>query len=82
MPLTTAVLGGELTVTTFDGKARLKVKPRTQNNTRVKLTGKGFPVYREEGKFGDLYITYQVTLPGELNEEQRKLFESLRATNL
>jgi curved DNA-binding protein len=82
VPLTTAVLGGELTVSTFDAKARLKVKPLAQNNTRVKLKGKGFPVYREEGKFGDLYITYQITLPRELNEEQRKLFESLRATNL
>lgn len=82
LPLTTAVLGGELTVATFDGKAKLKVKPLTGNNTRVKLKGKGFPVYRKEGQFGDLYITYQIALPGELTEEQRKLFESLRATNL
>ena len=82
VPLTTAVLGGELTVQTFDGKARLKVKPQTQNNTRVKLKGNGFPVYRKEGQFGDLYITYQVTLPRELTEQQRRLFESLRDTNL
>ena len=82
VPLTTAVLGGDLTVATFDGKARLKVKPLTQNNTRVKLKGKGFPVYKKEGQFGDLYITYHITLPSKLNEEQRKLFESLRAANL
>ena len=82
LPLTTAVLGGDLTVDTFDGKARLKVKPCTQNNTRVKLKGKGFPVYRKDGVFGDLFITYQVVLPKNLTPEQKKLFESLKATNL
>ncbi len=82
LPLTTAVLGGELTVDTFDGKAKLKVKPLTQNNTRVKLKGKGFPVYKKEGQFGDLYVTYQVALPKNLSAEQQQLFESLRATNL
>jgi curved DNA-binding protein len=82
LPLTTAVLGGDLTVNTFDGKARLKVKPCTQNNTRVKLKGKGFPVYRKDGVFGDLFITYQVVLPKNLTPEQKKLFESLKATNL
>jgi curved DNA-binding protein len=82
LPLTKAVLGGDLTVDTFDGKARLKAKPLTQNNTRVKLKGKGFPVYKKEGTFGDLYITYQVVLPKKLSPEQQKLFESLKATNL
>ncbi|MDX1333815.1 MAG: J domain-containing protein [Robiginitalea sp.] len=82
LPLTTAVLGGELTVDTFNGKAKLKVKPLTQNNARVKLKGKGFPVYKSEGRFGDLFITYEVVLPRELTKEQKELFESLRATNL
>ncbi len=82
LPLTTAVLGGELTIDTFEGQARLQVKPLTQNNTRVKLKGKGFPVYRKEGEFGDLVITYEVALPRKLDPEQKKLFEALKQTNL
>jgi curved DNA-binding protein len=82
VPLTTAVLGGELTVDTFDGKAKLKVKPLTQNNTRVKLGGKGFPIYKKEGEFGNLFITYEVALPKTLTPEQKRLFESLKAANL
>ena len=82
LPLTTAVLGGDFTVDTFDGKANLKVKPLTQNGTTVKLKGKGVPVYKKEGQFGDLYITYQVALPTTLTPEQKRLFESLKATNL
>jgi len=72
-----AVLGGEITIDTLNGKVKLKVKPETQNWTKVKLSGKGFPVYKEEGRFGDLYITYNVKLPSGLTEEQRDLFIKL-----
>lgn len=72
-----AVLGGEITVDTFDGKAKLKVAPGTQAGTKVKLKGKGFPVYKKEGSFGDLYITYQVNLPTNLTEKEKELFTEL-----
>lgn len=72
-----SVLGGEITIETLAGKVKLKVKPETQNGTKIKLTGKGFPVYKEEGKFGDLYITYTVKIPVNLTEKQKKLFTEL-----
>lgn len=76
--LYTAVLGGEETVDTLNGKVKLKVKPETQNGTKVRLKGKGFPVYKEEGKFGDLIITYNVTIPTNLTEHQKELFRQLK----
>jgi len=75
--LYTAVLGGEITVDTLDGKVKLKVKPGTQNGSLVKLKGKGFPVYRKEGEFGDLIITFHVQIPADLTEKQKALFEEL-----
>jgi curved DNA-binding protein len=72
-----ALLGGEITIDTFKGKVKLKVKPETQNGTKVKLKGKGFPVYKKEGEFGDLYITYNVELPTKLNEKEKDLFNEL-----
>lgn len=72
-----AVLGGEIVVDTFDGKVKLNVAPGTQNGTKVKLKGKGFPVYKKEGSFGDLYVTYQVNLPTELSEREKELFNEL-----
>ena len=75
--LYTAVLGGEITAETFTGKVKLKVKPETQNGTKVKLKGKGFPVYKKEGVYGDLYITYQVKIPGNLSAKEMELFEEL-----
>ena len=75
--LYTAVLGGEATLDTLSGKVKIKVKPETQNGDKVKLRGKGFPVYKKEGEFGDLYVTYKVKLPTNLSERQKELFKEL-----
>ena len=72
-----AMLGGEVTVNTFDSKVKLKVKPETQNATKVKLKGKGFPVYKKEGQFGDLIITYDIKMPTKLTAKEKELFEEL-----
>ena len=50
LDLYTALLGGEITINALDGKIKLKVKPETQNGTKVNLKGKGFPVYKNEGR--------------------------------
>lgn len=75
--LYTAVLGAEITVDTLSGKVKLQVKPETQNGTKVKLKGKGFPVYKNETQFGDLYISYSVKIPENLNEKEKELFGEL-----
>jgi curved DNA-binding protein len=77
LDLYTALLGGEITADTFDGKVKLTVKPGTQNGTKVKLKGKGFPVYKKEGEFGDLYLTYQIQIPTNLSEKEKELFTEL-----
>lgn len=78
LDLYTAVLGGEVTVDTFDGKVKLKVAAGTQNNTKVRLKNKGFPFYKKEGEHGSLYITYTVKIPSSLTEKQKALFAELQ----
>ena len=75
--LYTAVLGGEQTIDTLHGKLKLKVKPETQNGLKTRLKDKGFPVYRTEGKYGDLIITYHVQLPTNLTAKEKELFIAL-----
>jgi curved DNA-binding protein len=75
--LYTAVLGGETTINTLSGKIKLKVPPGTQNGTKVRLKQKGFPVYKQEGSFGDLFVTYHVKLPTHLSEKEKELFTEL-----
>lgn len=75
--LYTALLGGETTIDTLNGKVKLKVNAETQNGTKIRLKGKGVPVYKKENQTGDLYVTYQVQLPTNLTEEQKELFKKL-----
>lgn len=76
--LYTAMLGGELVADTFDSKVKLKVAPETENGTKVRLKGKGFPVYKKEGEFGDLILTYSIKNPTNLSSTEKKLFEELQ----
>ena len=77
LDLYTAVLGGEVTLDTLKGKIKLKIKPETQNGTKSRLKGMGFPVYKQEGHHGDLFVTYQIQIPTNLTEKQKELFAEM-----
>ena len=79
LDLYTAVLGGETIIETLTGKIKVKVAPGTQPGSKTRLKGKGFPVYKKDGEYGDLFVTYEVALPIHLSEEQKELFEKLRS---
>ncbi len=77
LDLYTAVLGGEITLETLNGKVKLKVPPGTQNGTKVKLRGKGFTKYKKDTEFGDLFVTYNIRIPVNLTSEEKELFMKL-----
>ena len=72
-----ALLGGEQTVETLSGPVKIKLKPETQNGTRLRLRGKGFPVYKHPGQFGDLYLRLNLTLPHDLTPQEKELIQQL-----
>lgn len=75
--LYTALLGGEVIIQLGNGqKIKLKVKPETQNGTKVRLRGNGYD--RGDGTMGDLIITYNVTLPTNLTDRQKELLKQMR----
>lgn len=74
----TAILGGEVPIKTLDGSVNLKVKPETANGTKVRLKGKGFPIYKKEGEFGDLFVTYKIKIPTNLTAKEKELFQQLK----
>ncbi len=73
----TALLGGEFEVNTWAGRLKLRIKPETANESTLRIKGKGFPVYRREGDFGDLYITLKIVSPSNLSEQEKALFRQL-----
>lgn len=80
LPLYTAVLGGTAIVDTLSGKLKVNIQPLTQNGSRIRLKGKGFPVYKKENQSGDLYIKWVIRIPTQLNDKQKALFEQLAAS--
>jgi curved DNA-binding protein len=78
LDLYTSILGGEIHVDTFNGKVKLHIKPETKNESKGKLKGKGFPVYKKEGEFGDMIITYHIKSPTNLSEKEIELFKELQ----
>jgi len=76
VPLATAVLGGEVRVTTPDGRGlMLRIPPETPNGKSFRLRGQGMPQLGQPDKRGDLFAEVSVVLPSHLNDEQRRLFE-------
>jgi DnaJ-class molecular chaperone len=79
LPVTTAVLGGEVEVPTLGGRTlRLKVPPTTQNGQVFRLRGHGLPAVGKPDERGDLYATADVALPTSLSPEARRHYEALK----
>jgi molecular chaperone DnaJ len=76
VPLTIAVLGGEVQVPTLRGKLALKIPPETQNGRAFRLAGQGMPHLGNSSR-GDLLAKVKVVLPTKLTVEEKKLFEQL-----
>jgi curved DNA-binding protein len=75
VPLTTAILGGEVTVPNLNGKVVLKIPAETQNGRVFRLKGKGMPRLNDPQHHGDLFAEVSVVLPDKLTDKERKLFE-------
>jgi len=77
VPLTDAMLGGEVEVPTLKGKVALKIPPETQNGRVFRLAGQGMPRMGDTRK-GDLFAKVKVALPTKLTEREKELFQQLR----
>jgi DnaJ-class molecular chaperone len=74
-----AILGTVATVPTIEGKADVKIPPGTSSGKKLRLRGKGMPDH--SGGHGDHYVTVQIDVPAELDDDAKKLLSQL-ATHL
>jgi curved DNA-binding protein len=80
VPAPDAALGGEVNVPTLKGKSlALRIPAETQSGKVFRLSGQGMPKPSGKG-FGDLLAEAQIVIPEPLSQEQREIFEMLRAT--
>jgi molecular chaperone DnaJ len=72
VPVTTAILGGEIEVPTLEGSEPVEVPAGTQHGDITVLKRKGLPALNG-GKRGDHHVVFELLVPTELSEEQREL---------
>ena len=78
VPYLDAILGGEVTLNTIDGRIALRIPELTQNGRQIRVAGKGMPVLGQQGKRGDLFVRVRVTVPDALSTEEREHIHALR----
>ncbi len=75
VPAWQAALGGELTIPTPDGRAKIKIPSGTQNGRKFRIPGRGLP--DKNGARGDFYAVVEITIPETLTSEQKTAWEQL-----
>ena len=78
LPLTTALLGGEVTVPTLDGEVKVKVATGTGTGDKITLGGMGMrKLNSRRNASGDLRVEFKVAMPKYLTSNQRTILEML-----
>lgn len=74
----TAILGGEISVSTFKGKIKVKIPPNFKFDKRLRLKGFGMPDYNNPDKFGDLHLDLKYKLPEFVSDEEQILLRRIK----
>jgi curved DNA-binding protein len=75
--LFTALLGGEVKVSTLAGEVMLTIPPGTQPGQTFRLGGRGMPKLKRPTEKGDLFVSVKVEIPRQLTEQQQELVREL-----
>lgn len=77
VPFSTLVLGGEITVPTLRGEAKVKIKAGTQDGKRIRLSKMGVQQLNRPENIGNMYVLLKVAIPTKISKEYKKLIEKL-----
>lgn len=78
VPMLTAILGGTINTFTLDGNIELTIPELTTQGEKIRLKGKGLPVYKQDGVYGDMILTVNILTPVDISEEERELYNKLK----
>ena len=73
-----ALLGGKESIRCFDKNITFTIPKGTPNGKVLRIKGKGFPVYKQEGKFSDLLVNIIIDIPQNLDEEDLKKIQEIK----
>ena len=78
--VTEAALGASIEVQTLDGPVMMKIPPATQSGQTFRLSGKGMPHLKGEGR-GDQFVRVKIVLPKNLDERSQQLLRDFERLN-
>ena len=70
-----AVLGGSISVPSFDANLNLKIPPKTHSGQKFRLAGQGL---KQNGKTGDMIVIVHIEIPCSLSDDEIRLYEKLK----
>jgi molecular chaperone DnaJ len=76
VPVTTAIVGGEVFVPTLDGEVAIEVPAGTQHGDVGMLSGRGLPPLHG-GRRGDQHVVFELVVPTDLDTDQLEAAERL-----
>lgn len=80
VPVTMAILGGEISLTTLDrSKVKLKIPVGTQPGTLFRIRGKGLPYMGGVNRFGDLIVGADIAIPKSISSKAKQLVKELES---
>ncbi len=82
VPLDDAALGAEVEIPTITGQVQLKIPAGSRNGQRIRLKGKGMPKLGSPDTKGDLFVVVRPMMPEPMRNEEREIFERLRALRI
>ncbi|KAI9891269.1 MAG: hypothetical protein M1814_002959 [Vezdaea aestivalis] len=78
IPVTTAILGGEVTIPTLENEVKVRVGTGTNTGDKITLSGMGMKTLSgRRGQFGDMRVEFKVAMPKSLTSSQRAMLEML-----
>jgi len=73
-----AVLGEQIVVPGLSGALKVRIPAGTQNGQQLRVRGQGLPIGKSGGK-GDLFVVSNIQVPTDMSDDEKKLWETLRA---
>ncbi len=77
LPITTALMGGQLEIPSLEGSVTLDVDAGTEPGDTIRVRGGGLPRFQGRGR-GHLYVRVQYDVPKRPSRKMKKILEDLR----
>ena len=82
IPFVNLILGDEIPVVTLNNTISVTIPQESQNGQKIRIKGKGMPKLGSPEEKGDLFVVLIPTFPRDLTEQQKKLLQKFRDSQI